>query len=1516
MRNQVKSVRFACGVFLLSAGLSTGGAETGASGSFVLAERGVPGDCRIEMRAEGPSVRYAATELADYVERLTGVRLATSGTAAKTVVLESGDGSLGDDAFRLFVRGDELHVVGGKRGILYGVYEVLERFGGVGWFSSWHEVVPRLDRLAVPADLDVVEKPAFELREPFWFDANENPEFAARIRKNNALWGVIPERMGGVFMPVSKKYRGHTFDLLVPPQEFGRAHPEYFSEIKGRRVTSGRTQLCLTNPDVLRIVTERLREQMRKEPEAKLFSLAPNDWYVYCECSNCAAIAKADGTTAGPYVRFVDAVARNLIGEFPDRLIRSGAYQWYRRPPKNFGRYPKNVLCSFAPIECDFAHPIAESPYKENVDTAQDLVDWGRIASGGIRVFDYSTAFWDYPHAFPNLKVLKPNLLFYRRNNVRYVINEGDHTGDGGSLAELKAWLGAKLMWNPDQEVEPLVDRFIHGFYGKAAPQVARYVRELESLPRDPEKEPLITCGENVFTRTMDDAWLDRALALWNEAEAAVKDDPKCLKNVRLGKFSVAYTILRRNCPKVIATSDLSRLGDVRSLVRWTVDFMESWPTTIAFKENVRNGRKTSAFAAWKRLADGVAVAPGPAEENVFDFVQKDWVVAADDPTASGGKAAKIDPKFWGWCLQMKARDVLAKPGERYRYRVRARADFREGAERKGVALSGGFSNRGGDPAKGFQGRITSARITDSYAWYDLGTWSPTDAADPYFWLSLGQFDRKADVSHPDVTAVWVDQIAFEPESPTDGSVIGPIVVPARASAATAYAAEELRDHVFQATGRKLAIVRDAAAKPGSVRLVETDEEGTDGFRIAAHDGAVEIRGSAARGVLYGAYEFLERFVGVVWCESDFTFVPRRERIVVPKDFSRAERPAFAVRECFWYDVSNHPEFAARQRTNCRMYGLLGEKFGGDAHRFGGGLLNCHTFNRLLPVEKYYGTHPEYFSEINGRRIRSETQLCLSNPDVLAIVTSNVLAAIRRDPTARNFGVSQNDWLNGCECAKCRAIDAEEGSKAGSLIRFVNAVAEAVEKEHPDKVIETLAYQYTRKPPKLTKPRGNVMVCLCSIECDFGEPLATGGFRENVSFSEDLRNWGRICPRLYVWDYTTAFHHFQMPFPNERVLKPNLRLFRDAGVTSVFEQGNHKSRLGDLAALKAWMISKLMWNPDRSEEKLVDAFCRAYYGAAAPFVKEYLALRRTIPAGKDLPLGIWTSPSDGRLTDDFIRKSAALWEKAAAAVKGDAARERNVRRSAISTEYVSVLRLAERPENRPFGLLAASADLKSGQEPARRFLKTLDEERISLAESASAGTSVRERIVRLANGRTGFQDATGPESLLTLMSSRYGSFVDDPEAEDGRALELNPASWQWAGQMTLTEVGYRPGDRIVLSVRVRAVKRPDGTDGTAFTAGVWDPVERKSCGEIRVKASEAGDGYRWYDVVDWQPKDRQYFWIASGKFDTSKSAENPSVNGIRIDSVRVRRSDRPARNLADGRNFGTIVNKPEKQIGG
>ena len=381
------------------------------------------------------------------------------------------------------------------------------------------------------------------------------------------------------------------------------------------------------------------------------------------------------------------------------------------------------------------------------------------------------------------------------------------------------------------------------------------------------------------------------------------------------------------------------------------------------------------------------------------------------------------------------------------------------------------------------------------------------------------------------------------------------IVVPADAPEPVRYAAEELRDFTEKTTGVRLAIV--TADNPSALRQKAVvlgaggDLSGeaalngpkgqlkaanggdlsftSDAFRLHVEDGRLRIEGASPRVVLYGVYEVLERFAGCRWYASWHTVAPERERIEVPPDLDETHSPAFAMREPYWYDVRENQAFAARLRVNSRSWRTFDEKFGGNPWRFGGGLGSCHTFNTLLPPEQYFDEHPEYFSLVKGRRIKDRTQLCLTNPDVLRIVTSNVLERIRQDPGAKFYGVSQEDNNMYCRCPACKAVDDEEGSPSGTNVRFVNAVAEAVEKEFPDVLIETLAYSYTQKAPAKTKLRRNVVPCLCAINCDFARPIDESPYKANVEFRKDIEDWGSQTDFLFVWDYTTDFANYPVP---------------------------------------------------------------------------------------------------------------------------------------------------------------------------------------------------------------------------------------------------------------------------------------------------------------------------------------------------------------------------------------------------
>ncbi len=164
---------------------------------------------------------------------------------------------------------------------------------------------------------------------------------------------------------------------------------------------------------------------------------------------------------------------------------------------------------------------------------------------------------------------------------------------------------------------------------------------------------------------------------------------------------------------------------------------------------------------------------------------------------------------------------------------------------------------------------------------------------------------------------------------------------------------------------------------------------------------------------------------------------------------------------------------------------------------------------------------------------------------MIRICTEAIREAMRAQPQATVFSVSQNDCDNHCECPKCQALAKQEDSQMAPVLQLVNRVAEAVEKEFPDKIVETLAYQWTRHPPKQMRPRPNVVIRLCSIECCFSHPLATcDSEAESRRSAPTWKRWAKIAPRLWVWDYTTDFGHYLLPFPNQRVLGPNIRFYR------------------------------------------------------------------------------------------------------------------------------------------------------------------------------------------------------------------------------------------------------------------------------------------------------------------------------------------------------------------------------------
>ena len=574
-----------------------------------------------------------------------------------------------------------------------------------------------------------------------------------------------------------------------------------------------------------------------------------------------------------------------------------------------------------------------------------------------------------------------------------------------------------------------------------------------------------------------------------------------------------------------------------------------------------------------------------------------------------------------------------------------------------------------------------------------------------------------------------------------DGKPVAVIVVADDASVPEKHAAGELAAFLGQVTGAAFEVVSPDKARekpriavgPGAAKAIAPDLElkdlGPNGIVVQTRPPNLILTGQpgAPRGTLYAVYTFLEDAVGCRWWTSTVSRIPRKPTLKVPAQKVRCV-PVLEYREPYYFDAFD-ADWAVRNKSNGHAT-RLDEARGGKVVYKG----FVHTFYGLVPPSNFE-KHPEWFSLIKGQRTTKGAQLCLTNKELKAYVIEQVRKWLKEAPQAGIVSVSQNDWHGNCQCDACAAVEKEEGSPAGLLLRFVNDVAEAIEKDYPNVAIDTLAYQYTRKPPLLTKPRPNVIVRLCSIECSFSRPLTD---EQNAAFRKDIEGWSKICQRLYVWDYVTDFGHYVQPHPNLRVLGPNVRFFVKHGVKGLFEQGNYQSRGGEMAELRAWVLAKLLWKAELDDKALINEFLEGYYEQAAPFIRKYIDLMHDEVEKRNFYLSIFLPPTSAFLTLEVLVKAEELFQQAEKAVADKPDLLKRVELAHLPVRYVSIMRWPELQAG------AQSAKL-NWPLPSSRLDAIADFERVckdngvtQLAESATRKVSwLREQFGKVQTAPAG-----------------------------------------------------------------------------------------------------------------------------------------------------------------------------------
>jgi hypothetical protein len=654
------------------------------------------------------------------------------------------------------------------------------------------------------------------------------------------------------------------------------------------------------------------------------------------------------------------------------------------------------------------------------------------------------------------------------------------------------------------------------------------------------------------------------------------------------------------------------------------------------------------------------------------------------------------------------------------------------------------------------------------------------------------------------------------------------------------------------------------------------------------------LAGGRPRGTIYAVNRFLEQNCGVRWWTPWATNIPQHTTLKF-SSLNIHEQPAFEYRGPYWYP-GFEPRWKVHNFANNESW-VVPDDLGGCIKYKG----YCHTFYPLVSPDKYFKEHPDWFSMVKGKRTSDHAQLCLTNPKLREFMVKRVKEWLRESPDAQIISITQNDNAGWCECPNCKAIDDAEGSHAGTMVDFVNYVAEQIEPEFPNVWVDTFAYQYTRHPPKNVRPRKNVIIRLCSIECNFRKPFTD---KSNADFLADLNQWSKICQHLYVWDYSTDFSHYLCPHPNWFELGDNARIFQQYGVKGLFSEGAYAGQGHEMAELRSWVLAQLMWNPKQDDKKLIREFLEGYYGrASAKYIYDYMQLMHA--ESKDYFLACYRRKYPPYLEFAPLAKAELLWQSAERAAAND-------------PEKLARVRIAHLPVL--FAWLDSWQKLrhecweKNGQWPLATSRKAVADQFKQICDGVPGKdwTVVRvmsERGMQVSQFLVDFQkdppdlgsepprriwNPAPPKDLprpprrtvdlqdnlaVIYKPGEYSEIRYDAAASDLRAVWMPSTHTEWAFRIAGTTLPKRAqhGKWKVYAV-VRVEKNEHCQDNVpAFSAGVYGNSKNEFVATITPQAKDVDTGYKSYLIGTAKGDPDRDIWVSP--------SGNKAIKAIYVDRI-------------------------------
>lgn len=502
------------------------------------------------------TVQHAAHELADDLKQMAGVDLPVVSEKPRGPAIFVGPSewlpsgfrkvkldALADEAFVIRTDRKNLFLAGhDDRGTLYAVYSFLEGHLGARWYGPDATVLPQQSEVTIPK-LNETQTPGFSYRNTDEIIVFGNAQWDAHLKLNGASVPDQPD-IGGV----NRLFNGaENFYDLVPPSRYFADHPEYYSLVKGKRDSDPSSQLCLSNPDVFKIIVKALLAQAKANPKLLTLGLSPNDARDGgCQCDLCQAANAKFGSPGGTLLDFVNKVAAAVQAQLPHRKIwvETLAYQYTEKAPTQGTIAPAaNVLVCLAPIYACDGHPLATDPQNKVSNNA--LLAWEKIAPGHLQIWHYAVDFSHFPQPYPDWDEIGADMEYYRDHGVSGMYCEADYQGNC-DLQVMHTWVMAHLFWNPRQNVWDLVRDFCDGYYGKAGPAIYATQRLYHDQLQKPDVH--LHISEKPTSPLFSADVLASVNMIFDQAESSA-DNPEIKNRVQEARMGIRYIDVATHVP-------------------------------------------------------------------------------------------------------------------------------------------------------------------------------------------------------------------------------------------------------------------------------------------------------------------------------------------------------------------------------------------------------------------------------------------------------------------------------------------------------------------------------------------------------------------------------------------------------------------------------------------------------------------------------------------------------------------------------------------------------------------------------------------------------------------------------------------------------------------------------------------------------------------------------------------------------------------------------------------------------